>query len=118
MMAQAWEPKGPDETVERRWAVPLADCDAILTVSATGSDVTVDSDDYALDEAVVVLSGGTAGDVATVTITVATSAGNTHVETFQLPVVAPAVQAVTARDVCFFALRKIVGVGMTPSAAE
>jgi hypothetical protein len=117
-MAQAWQAKAPGETVERRWQVPLADGDGILTVSATGSSVTVDSDDYCLDEAVIVLSAGSAGDVGAVTVTVATSDGNTHVETFVIPIRATTVQVVTARDVCGFALRKIVGNGVDPDATE
>lgn len=113
-----WEAKTPAEVVERRWSVPLAEGDGISGVSTSATDVTVDSDDHELSEAVVVLSGGSAGTVGAVTVTVTTIAGHTHVETFYVPIYAPTAQAVTARDVCSFALRKIVGVGNDAEASE
>lgn len=117
-MAQVWTPKAPTEVVERTWAVPLAYDDAILTVSTSASGVTVDSDDYRLGEAVVVLSAGTAGATGNVTVTVTTDAGHTHVETFYIAIQAATVQAVTARDMANFALRKIAGMGEDATATE
>jgi hypothetical protein len=117
-MAQNWQAKAPLEVAERRWSVPLAECDRILTASAVGSGVTVDSTTYYLDEAVVVISAGTAGATATITVTVTTDNGNTHIETFYVAVHETTVQAVTARDVCYFALRKITGNGNDPTSEE
>lgn len=117
-MALHWQAKAPSEVVERRWRVPLADGDGISTVSASATGVTVDSDDSDLDEATITLSAGAAGEVGSVTVTVTTDDGNTHVETFYIPIYATTVQAVTARDVCGFALRKITGVGNDPETGE
>lgn len=117
-MAQHWAAKAPTEIVERRWTVPLADGDGISSVSASASGVTVDSTDSALDEAILVLSAGSAAAVGSVTITVVTIDGHTHVETFYIPIRATTVQAVTARDVCSFALRKVTGIGNDPEASE
>lgn len=118
-MAQTWPAKAPTEIVERRWTVPLAYGDAISSVSATGTGVTVASDDHELDEAIVTLSAGTAGTEATVAVTVTTVDGHTHVETFFIAVRATAAAfSTTVRDAASFALRKIVGVGSTPDAAE
>jgi hypothetical protein len=118
-MAQTWTEKAPTEVVERRWTVPLADGDAISSVSASGTGVTVDSDDHELDDAVVTLSAGSAGTEATVTVTVSTVDGNTHVETFFIAIRATtATSTTTVSDAVTFALRKIVGVGVTPAAEE
>lgn len=117
-MAQTWPHKAPTEVVERRWTVPLADGDGISTVTAVGTGVTVNSDDYDLAEAVVVLSGGSAGATGSVAITVVTVDGNTHVETFYIAIIATTAQVVTARDVCNFALRKVAGVGNSATSTE
>jgi hypothetical protein len=118
-MAQTWPAKAPTEIVERRWTVPLAECDAISGVSAVGTGITVVSDDYELDEAIVVLSAGAAGVEATVTVTVTTSDGNTHVETFFIAIRATtAAFTTTVQDAVSFALRKIVGAGEVAEASE
>lgn len=117
-MAQHWTAKAPTEVVERRWCAPLVAGDGISTVSTSASGVTVDSTDRALDEAIVTLSAGVAGTPGVVTVTVTTNRGHTFVETFIIPVYATTVQAVTVRDVCDFALRKIVGIGADAEAAE
>jgi hypothetical protein len=118
-MAQHWAAKAPTEIVERRWAVPLAQGDSISTVSALGTGVTATSDGNQLDDAVVVLSAGSAGTEASVVVTVTTRNGNTHVETFLVAIRAQAAAfGNTVRDIAGFALRKITGVGETPEAAE
>jgi hypothetical protein len=118
-MAQTWQAKAPTEVVERRWAVPLDTGDGISSVAAVGTGVTVDSDDYELYDAVVVLSGGSAGATASVTVTVTTSDGRTLVETFLIAIAATAQQfTYTARDVVAFAMRKIVGNGNDAEAPE
>lgn len=118
-MAQTWLKKAPSEVVERRWTVPLADGDAISSVSTSATGVTVDGDDYQLDEAIVTLSAGSAGVKATVTVTVSTVDGNTHVETFFIAIRAStAAFGTTVRDVVSFALRKILGVGVSAESEE
>lgn len=118
-MAQHWAAKAPTEIVERRWPVPLAEGDGISTVTAVGTGVTVNSDDYDLTEAVVVLSGGSAGATGSVEVTVVTVDGNTHVETFYIPIrLTTNAFTYTARDVVNFALRKVVGNGNDPESTE
>jgi hypothetical protein len=118
-VAQTWLSKAPTEVVERRWTVPLACGDSISGVSTSASAVTVDSDDHELDEAIVVLSGGTEDATGSVTVTVATADGRTHVQTFLIAIHGTAQQfTYTTRDVVDFALRKIVGNGVEADAAE
>lgn len=118
-MAQTWLEKAPSEVVERRWTVPLAEGDSISGVTTSASGVTVDSDDYELDEAIVTLSAGSAGVEATVTVTVTTTDGDTHVETFFIAIRAStAAFTTTVRDAVYFALRRIVGAGVDPTSDE
>jgi hypothetical protein len=118
-MAQTWPAKAPTEIVERRWTVPLAEGDSISGVTTSATGVTVTSDDHQLDEAIVILSAGTAGTEASVTVTVTTSDGNTHVDTFFIAIRATtAAFGTTVRDAVTFALRKIAGNGNAPSADE
>lgn len=118
-MAGLWEPKSPSEVIERRWTVPLDLHDGISSVSAEGTGVTVSRTDHYNKEAIVSLSGGSAGTVATVAVTVVTDGGETFTETFLIAVRADAEQfAYTARDICYFALRKLCGLGVDPTAEE
>jgi hypothetical protein len=118
-MAQTWPAKAPTEIVERRWTVPLAEGDSISGVTTSATGVTVTSDDHQLDEAIVSLSAGTAGTEASVTVTVTTSDGNTHVETFFVAIRATTEAfANTVRDVASFALRKILGLSETADADQ
>jgi hypothetical protein len=118
-MAQTWPAKAPTEIVERRWTVPLAEGDSISGVTTSATGVTVTSDDHQLDEAIVSLSAGTAGTEASVTVTVTTSDGNTHVDTFFIAIRATtAAFGTTVRDAVTFALRKIAGNGNAPTADE
>lgn len=118
-MADTWEPKGPAETVERVWNAPVEWDDRISSVSATGTGVTVVSAEYEGKTAIVSLSGGTAGSVASVVVTVVTIDGQTFVETFLMGIRAGAQGfRYTARDICAFALRKITGTGEEPDADQ
>lgn len=118
-MAQTWPAKAPAEVVERRWSVPLDPYDSISTVSAIGTGVTVDETDSSLDEAVIIVSAGTADTTATVAVTVTSREGRTYTETFLLAIRATARQfTTTARDICSFALRKIAGIGEDAEAGE
>ena len=110
--------KGPSETVQRRWAVPVDSDDGASSLSASASGVTLD--DYALegDEAVFTLSGGTAAATGTVSVTVTTSQGRELVEKLYIPIVSPDSSAATVQDVVSFALRKVAGIGETPDADQ
>jgi hypothetical protein len=114
-----WTAKSPAEVVERRWTPPILDGDSIASVVAVGTGITVDSDDYDGNDAVVVLSGGTAGAEATVALTVTTTEGLVFAATFYIAVRAGAAAlGYTASDICAFALAKIAGDGETSTASQ
>jgi hypothetical protein len=118
-MAQTWTAKAAADVVERRWTVPLPECDALSSVSTSASGVTVDGTDTDGSDAVLTLSAGTAGTTGSVTVTVLTTEGLSLSETFLIPIrVTTAQLGNTARDICYFALRKIVGNGNDPTADE
>lgn len=112
-------PKTSGEVVERRWTVPVDAGDAPGSVSLSVSGVTVDSSAFEGNDLVFVLSAGTAAATGTITATVTTEKSRTLVETIYIPIIESAAQiANTARDYVNFAMRKIVGIGETPEAAE
>lgn len=118
-MATTWEAKAAADVVERRWSVPVPEGDSLSSVSTSATGVTVDSDDTDRSEAVVVLSAGTAGATGSVTVTATTTNGLSLSETFLIAIRATAQQiATTARDVVYFAMRKITGNGNDPDASE
>lgn len=118
-MSQHWQAKAPTEVVERRWSVPVDSDDGLASFARSASGVTIDSYSVEGDDAVLILSAGTDGATATVTLTATTSRGRTLVETFYLPVFAtPNEFTYTARNVCEFALRKVAGNGVSPDATE
>lgn len=121
---QVWKYKTPDETVSRRWEPDLQPGESIqsATVAVDSGTVTVSVDVEASHGArgvTALVSGGAIGEVARVSITAVTAEGATLVGVFQVPVRDEApVFANTARDICNFALRKVVGNGATASANE
>lgn len=115
-MASFLEAKTPDDVVERLWALPI---DGVQSVVATGTSVAVDESVLEDDVLSLVLSGGTAGETASITVVLTTSEGTTYYETLYVPVIATAAQiADTARDYCTFALRKILGIDAVPDSGE
>lgn len=107
------------EIVQRAYTVALDEDDNIASIATSPSGVTVISAEIEGDEVLLNLSGGTDGQTATIVLTVTTDKGRTLVETLYLPIIASASQiAQTAQEYCFFALRRIVGVGGVPSADE
>lgn len=116
-MAQHLAPKSADETVTRRFAVPVAREDGLSAVSATGTGVTVASATIEGDEVVFSLSGGTEGQTGAIAVTVVTDLGETLAEQFYIPIIAPEANGTTARDFCEFALRKVYGKDETPEAS-
>lgn len=118
-MAHTLAPKVPAEVVQRRWTVPVDSDDGALSASLSASGVTIDENSFEGNELVLTLSAGSAAATGAIVATVTTSRGRTLVETLYIPIVASAAQiADTARDYCYFALRKIVGLGEDPEAVE
>lgn len=116
-MADFLSAKVATEVVTRRWTVPGEDLPTAVSTSASG--VTVDASTVDGADVVLTLSGGTSAATGSVVATVTTAAGQTLIETLYVPIVASeAHTADTARNYINFALRKIVGLGIDPSADE
>lgn len=107
------------EIVQRRYVVPVDKDDNAASVSISASGVTVFSSEFEGNTLLLNISGGTAGQTATIVATVTTDEGRVLVETLYLPIIESAAQiADSARAYVNFALRRIVGIGETPSADE
>jgi hypothetical protein len=107
------------EIVQRRYAVPVDKDDNPASVSFSATGVTVVSTEIENAEVLINISGGTAGETASIVLTVTTDEGRTLVQTLYLPIIASAAQiAHTAREYVTFALRRVIGNGETPSADE
>lgn len=119
-MAQTWDAKAAADIVLRSWTVPLPVGDSVAGVGAVGTGLTVvEAEKVSLNEVNLTLSGGSAGTTGSVLVTVTTTEGLSLSETFYVPIrVSTAALTPTLRDVCDFALRKIVGNGEAASAAE
>lgn len=118
-MSTVWELKSPSEIVERVWDVPTADDDSLASIVTVESGVTKDSEEIDGDRVTLTLSAGTADATATVDITATTTNGLVITEKFYLPIRDDGQKlAETAREVCNFALRKVVGNGATAEAVE
>lgn len=121
-MAITWSSKTPDAVMRFTWAPSLVPGDSIAshTLTVTTGDAVVDDSTILIGEFVeAFISGGTAGTITTFAGEVVTTEGETLTETIYLPIYGPdAIIAATARDVCSFALRKIIGMGETAEADE
>lgn len=119
-MALNWSAKASGGVYRYTWVPDLVDGDSIAsaTLTVTSGDAVIDS--YEQDGAVVsaFVSAGTAGTLTTIDASADTDDGETLTETIYLPIVASTAQAATARDVCAYALRKVVGIGNDADAAE
>jgi len=119
-MAQTWDAKAAADIVLRTWAVPVPDGDSVASIATSATGVTVDlAEKTAYNLAAVTLSAGAAGVTGSVLVTVITTEGLSLSETFYIPIrVSTAALVPTLRDICDFALRKIVGNGEDADAAE
>lgn len=116
-MAEILAAKGPSDTVERRWAVPVEDGDGVASVSISASGVTATAE---LDgnDVVLTISDGTAGSTASIVVTATTDQEFILADTLYIPVVAGDGAAITVQDVVSYALRKVTGLGETPDADQ
>lgn len=106
--------KSATAVVERRFK---PDQEALSGVSTSATGVTVDSATVDGDEIVLVLSGGTEGETASIAVTV-TADAQTVVYTLYIPILPVGVLGETAREICAFALRKMTGLGVDPEAVN
>lgn len=101
------------------WKPDLVDGDGIAAYSLTPSGVTIEAEQQAPDELQFYLAGGTTGKVHSIAASVDTAYGELLKETLYIPIMGPGnAFAYTAQQVVDFALRPVVGLGGTPTAAE
>lgn len=114
-MALTWPAKAPTGVIQYAWVPqPNTALDSVSVVVSTGT-VTVAAEVEG-DTALLTVSGGAAGVVQVLTLT-ATAGDETFVDTAYLPVELTTNRlGYTARDICDFALRKVVGVSDEASA--
>lgn len=114
-----WKAKAPGEIVEREWVVPVPEGDSVASYTASVSGATKDSDERNGETITLTLSAGTDGATATATLTATTTNGLVLNETAYLPIRAkPNAFGYTVSDILTFALRPIVGLSATATAAE
>jgi len=107
------------EIVQRRYSVPVDKDDGPASVSLSATGATVVSSEFDGNDLVLEISGGTAGQTASIVVTVTTDQGRVLVETLYLPIIESAAQiADSAQTYCLFALRRVAGIGNTPDADE
>lgn len=120
-MATYLTAKAPASEYHYTWIVPVASGDSLSRAVASVASGTVSLVAHDIDGNGVVLeiSGGAAGEVATLSVSASTAGGETISDTIYLPVRSPRnLLANTVYDVCAFALRKIAGIGATADADE
>lgn len=115
-MAIFWTAKAPTAVVSYEWTPAPDEVVQSVTSSATGA--VIDSYSVQGDTVTFFVSGGTAGKTAQITATAITGQGETLAETIYLPIIATGSAAGTVQDIVSFALRKITGLGETPTAEQ
>ena len=114
-----FQSKTANETKVYTFTPDLGSTDGIASFTASGTGVTVGDTEHLVRDIIVSVSGGTAGQTASVLFVVTTENGEVLEQRVYIPIVASSAQiADTARDYVNFALRKITGNGEDPSASE
>ena len=118
-MAQFLKAKAPADAIAYTWAPNIADGDSLATFTLSATGATIDTEAAIADKVEFYVSGGTAGQTATITASAVTAAGAELSDTLYLPIIASASQvADTARDYVYFALRPVTGNAESPDAEE
>lgn len=117
-MASFWHPKPSTATHSYEWRPELSEGVNLTVTAATMTGATLVSRKTNGNVVTFVVSGGTAGQTASLSITATTSDGQTLSELIYLPIIGPGVLAETVQDIVSFALRKITGIGEDPSADQ
>ena len=120
-MALYLKAKAPTSVFRYSWEPDLIDGESLATATLTVSTGAAAIDSYAIEQNTVqfFLSGGTDGETTIITATATTDDGETFAETIYIPInVKTQAFGYTARDICNMALRKITGIGATPTADE
>ena len=114
-----FQSKTANETKVYTFTPDLGSTDGIASFTASGTGVTVGDTEHLVRDIIVSVSGGTAGQTASVLFVVTTENGEVLEQRVYLPIVATAAQiADTARSYVNSALRKITGPRRAPSAVE
>jgi hypothetical protein len=114
-----WKAKAAGEIVQRDWVIPIAEGDSVQSFTASAAGATIDASERSGETVTLTISAGTNGGTATFTLDATTVKGLEIDETAYLPIRAtPNAFSYTVRDVCAFALRPIVGLGASATAAE
>jgi uncharacterized protein (DUF697 family) len=117
-MALTWTAKAPGDVYRYTWTPPLAEGDSLASYTIAVSGAVIDSDERQGDDVIAYVSGGAAGASATFTLTGVSAQGEEFYETIYLPITASTAAGQTVRDVCRFALRKVIGNGDEPDADQ
>lgn len=116
-MALHLPPKAPSDIREYRWTPKEGDCPSGSAVTVSTGTATI-ADELDGEAVLITVTGGATG-VTQVLAASATVGDETITETIYIPILATNQQVVyTGQDFATFALRKIVGNGETPDAAE
>lgn len=111
--------KAAGDTRAYEWAPRLADGDSIDTYTLTPTTVTVSGAKNEGDRVTFKVAGGVAGTTYPIAASAVTVLGETLTETIYLPIRSDAkALSYTVRDICDFALRKVVGNGNSATADE
>lgn len=119
-MAIYWTAKPDDAIYRYTWSPALAEGDELSShavLSETGA--SLDQGEISGGSIVFFVSGGVAGTPAVFSVVAYTADGEEITETIRLPIVdGSTFRSKTARDVCDFAMRKVVGNGESMDAEE
>jgi hypothetical protein len=114
-----WQAKAANEVITREWTIPVGEGDNVLSVTSSATDVTIDSTDRSGNVVTFTLSGGANDDTGVVALEAVTTDGLTYQETAYIPIRGTAnAFGYNVGDVLAYALRPIVGIGRTATAAE
>lgn len=113
-----WPAKASGATINLTWEPALAEGDSIASITPTMTGAVLEATDIGDGVVNFVVSGGTTGQTAILSVTITTAAGEDLVETIYLPIIGPGVLAETVQDIVSFALRKVTGIGEDPSADQ
>ena len=109
--------KAPADSIRYEW--DLGAGKSLVSFELTVSGAVIDAESGSGNLVEFFVSGGTAGQTATIEASAILDDGTEYSDTLYLPIVASAAQiANTARDYVSFAMRKVVGIGETAEAEE
>lgn len=117
-MALTLAAKAPTAVYRFSWVVPVVEGDSVASATLTVSSgaATIPSYEVEGNSVSFILTGGTAGETTVIAASAVTADGETIIETIYVPIVATTAKGETVADLCSFALRKVMGAGVTPTA--